>query len=90
MKVLITTLGRGHFIQVASSLIALGVDGYLFQGWIVKNPSTSRILRLAGQILGRGESFVYGFTKRITPELSGRNIGDFWSECLQTLAERKI
>lgn len=37
MKVLITTLGRSHFIQVASSLIRAGVDATLFQGWVVKN-----------------------------------------------------
>lgn len=88
MKVLITTLGRSHFIQVASSLIAGGVDAYLFQGWIVKDAAHSRLVRFAAKVLCRGESFVYGFTRRMTPELEGRNIGDFWGEFLQTLAER--
>ena len=90
MKVLITTLGRSHFIQVASSLIAQGVDAYLFQGWIVKDAAHSRLVRLAAKLLGRGESFIYGFTRRTTPELEGRNIGDFWGEFLQTFAERTL
>ena len=75
MKVLITTLGRSHFIQVASSLIARGVDAYLFQGWIVKDAAHSRLVRFAAKVLGRGESFIYGFTRRMTPELEGRNRG---------------
>ena len=90
MKVLVTTLGRSHFIQVASSLIAQGVDAYLFQGWIVKDAAHSRLVRLAAKLLGRGESFIYGFTRRTTPELEGRNIGDFWGEFLQTLSERTL
>lgn len=90
MKVLITTLGRSHFIQVASSLIASGVDAYLFQGWIVKNAKKSILLKLAAKVLGRGKSFLYGFTRRITPELEERNIGDFWGEFLQTFAERTL
>ena len=90
MKVLITTLGRSHFIQVASALIASGIDGWLFQGWIVKNANHSLLVRIAGKILGRGESFVYGFTRRTTPELEGRNIGDFWAECIQAVAERTV
>lgn len=90
MKVLITTLGRSHFIQVASSLIAQGVDAYLFQGWIAKDAAHSRLVRLAAKLLGRGESFIYGFTRRTTPELEGRNISDFWGEFLQTFAERTL
>ena len=90
MKVLITTLGRSHFIQVASSLIAAGVDADLFQGWIVADAANSRLVRWAARFLGRGESFIYGFTRRTTPELQGRNIGDFWGEFLQTVAERTL
>ena len=90
MKVLITTLGRSHFIQVASSLISIGVDAYLFQGWIVKDAAHSWFVRLAARLLGRGESFIYGFTRRTTTELQGRNIGDFWGEFLQTVAERTV
>lgn len=90
MKVLITTLGRSHFIQLASSLIAAGVDAYLLQGWIVKNAQKSWFVRMAMKLLGRGESFVYGMSKRETPELSGRNIGDFGAEFVQTVLERTI
>lgn len=90
MKVLITTLGRSHFIQVASSLIAAGVDACLFQGWVVKDAAHSWLVRLAARLLGRGESFIYGFARRTTPELEGRNIGDFWGEFLQTVAERTV
>ena len=85
MKVLITTLGRSHFIQLSSALIRSGVDAYLFQGWIVRNATGSKMVRLAMKIVGRGESFIYGMTKRITPELKGRNIGDFWAEFIQTV-----
>ena len=90
MKVLITTLGRSHFIQVASSLISSGVDANLFQGWVVKDAAHSRLVRFAAKLLGRGESFIYGFTHRTTPELEGHNIGDFWGEFLQTFAERTV
>lgn len=90
MRILITTLGRSHFIQVASSLIAAGLDVVLFQGWIKKNPETSLLIKIAAKILGRGDSFVYGFTKRMTPELEGRCVSDFWAEFLQTAAERTV
>lgn len=84
MRVLLTTLGRGHFIQVASSLIAAGVDLDLTQGWIVRKPLESRWLKLAAGIIGR-QSLVYGFTRRMTPELEGRNFGDFWAEFWQSV-----
>ena len=90
MKVLITTLGRSHFIQVASSLIARGVDAYLFQGWVVRNASSSWLVRIAMKVLGRGESFVFGMSRRVTPELEGRNISDFWAEFVQAVCERTI
>lgn len=90
MKVLITTLGRSHFIQVASSLISSGVDAHLFQGWVVKDAAHSRLVRFAAKLLGRGESFIYGFKRRTTKELEGRNISDFWGEFLQTFAERTV
>ena len=84
MKVLVTTLGRGHFIQVASSLIAAGVDLDLTQGWIVRRPVESRWLKLAAKIIGR-PSLIYGFTRRLTSELEGHNFGDFWAEFWQTV-----
>lgn len=82
MKVLVSTLGRSHFIQVASSLIASGLDVILYQGWIVKKPERSLLLRICAILVGR-KSLIYGFTKRMTPELEGRNVGDFWAEFLQ-------
>ena len=78
-RVLVTTLGRGHFIQVASSLVQAGVDATLFQGWIVKNPRKSLLLKIAAKIVGR-QSLIYGFEKRMPPELQGRTVGDFLSD----------
>lgn len=86
VKVLVTTLGRSHFIQVATSLIRSGVDTTLFQGWIVANPRQSLLLKLAAKIVGR-QSLIYGFEKRMTPELRGRCVGDFLSECADTLGK---
>ena len=82
MNILITTLGRGHFIDVASSIIRAGVDATLFQGWIVKKPRQSVLLKIVSKIVGR-DSVIYGFERRTMPELEGRNIGDFWSEAVQ-------
>ena len=78
-RVLVTTLGRSHFIQVATSLVQAGVDVTLFQGWIVKKPRESRLLKIAAKIVGR-HSLIYGFEKRMTPELQGHTVGDFFSE----------
>ena len=83
-RVLVTTLGRSHFIQVATSLVRAGVDVTLFQGWVVKNPRKSLLLKIAAKILGR-QSLIYGFERRMTPELEGRVIGDFLSEFVSTL-----
>ena len=66
IRVLITTLGRGHFIQVADSLRRAGVDADLTQGWLVKKPDKSLWLKLAAKIMGR-QSLIWGFTKRTTP-----------------------
>ena len=78
-KVLVTTLGRSHFIQVATSLVRAGIDATLFQGWVVKKPRESLLLKIAAKIVGR-QSLIYGFEKRMTPELEGRVVGDFISE----------
>lgn len=78
-RVLVTTLGRSHFIQVATSLVRAGVDATLFQGWVVKKPQQSLLLKIAAKIVGR-QSLIYGFGKRQTPELQGRIVGDFISE----------
>lgn len=83
MKVLVTTLGRGHFIQVADSLRRAGVDADLTQGWVVENPEKSFWLRMAARIVGR-QSLIWGFTKRTTDALRGHNFGDFWAEAIQT------
>lgn len=84
MQVLITTLGRGHFIQVADSLRRSGVDADLTQGWLVKKPTESRLLKIAAKIVGR-QSLIWGFTKRTTAALEGHNFGDFWAEFWQTM-----
>ena len=83
MRVLVTTLGRGHFIQVADSLRSAGIDADLTQGWLVENPEESFWLRIAAKIVGR-QSLIWGFTKRTTPALTGHNFGDFWAEAIQT------
>ena len=84
LRVLVTTLGRSHFIQVADSLREAGIDADLTQGWLVRNPLRSKWLKLAAKIVGR-QSLIYGFTRRTTPTLEGHNFGDFWAECLQTI-----
>jgi glycosyltransferase involved in cell wall biosynthesis len=84
MKVLISTLGRSHFVNSASSIIAAGVDAVLFQGWVVQNPKRSLLVKCATWLLGR-RSFQYGMEKRVTPELQGRNKGDFLAEAFSTL-----
>lgn len=89
MKVLISTLGRSHFITAASSIIAAGVDAVLFQGWVVENPSNSLWVKYATRIIGR-KSFLYGMEKRITPELRERNKGDFLAEVVQTILMKTI
>lgn len=86
MRVLVTTLGRSHFIQVATSLVRRGLDVILFQGWIVSEPQKSYLLKIASKIIGR-KSLIYGFEKRSTPELSNRMVGDFISECVDTIAK---
>ena len=88
-KVLVTTLGRSHFIQVASALVQAGVDATLFQGWIVKKPRESFLLKIAAKIVGR-QSLIYGFEKRMTPELQGHMIGDFVSECVDALGKMML
>lgn len=89
MRILVTTLGRGHFIQVASALVLAGVDAILFEGWVVKNPCRSIPLRVAAWLLGR-KSLIFGFEKRIVPVLEGRVIGDFWSEFLEVAGKRLL
>ena len=83
-RVLVTTLGRSHFIQVATALVQAGVDATLFQGWIVKKPRESFLLNIAAKIVGR-QSLIYGFEKRMTPELEGRVVGDFLSEFVSSV-----
>ena len=87
IKILITTLGRGHFIQVADSLRRAGVDADLTQGWLVRNPEKNLWLKLAAKIIGR-QSLIWGFTKRTTPALEGHNFGDFWAEFIQVAFSR--
>lgn len=79
MRIILTTLGRLHFVPAASALIRRGLDLHLFQGWLVKNPEKSFFLKIASKIVGR-KSLIYGFTKRSSQELNGRNHGEFWGE----------
>lgn len=89
MKVLLTTLGRLHFVPAASALVRRGVDLHLFQGWLVKDPEKSWLLSLAAKIIGR-RSLIYGFTKRTSSELKGRNHGEFWGEFATTFLNKTI
>lgn len=84
MKALVTTLGRAHFVQVASALHAFGVSVTLFQGWLVRNPERSFLLRVASWMV-EGNALVYGFKKRLLPDSGVENIGDFWAEFLQKI-----
>lgn len=86
MKVLVTTLGRSHFVQVADSLRCAGVDADLAQGWVPQNVANSFLLRAVSRVLGRKtDSVIYGFQHRKTPTLEGHNFSDFLSEAVQTL-----
>ena len=86
IRALVTTLGRGHFIQVADSLRRAGVDADLTQGWVLKDPEQSWLAHLAEKIVGR-RGLIYGFTRRTTPALEGHNFGDFWAEAVQTILQ---
>ena len=81
-RVLMTTLGRSHFIVAASALIRNGVNLSLVQGW-TPNDLNSNTVRLAAKIIGR-KSFVAGLAKRVTPELKGHSISSPWGELVQT------
>ena len=82
-KVLMTTLGRSHFIVAASSLIKNGADVTLVQGWVPNNLHSLSV-RIASKIIGR-KSFVAGLAKRVTPELKGHTISSPWGELIQTV-----
>ena len=81
-KVLMTTLGRSHFIVAASSLLRNGSDVTLVQGWTPRNLD-SVLVRIVAKIIGR-KSFVAGLAKRMTPELVGHSISSPWGELVQT------
>lgn len=81
-KVLMSTLGRSHFIVAASSIIRQGVDLKLLQGWVPKDLNSWKV-RMAAKIIGR-KSFVAGLAKRRTTELEGRTISVVFPEMIQT------
>lgn len=81
-KVLMSTLGRSHFIVAASNIIRQGVDLKLLQGWVPKDLNSWKV-RMAAKIIGR-KSFVAGLAKRRTPELEGRTISEPFPEMIQT------
>lgn len=82
INVLMTTLGRSHFIVAASALIRNGTDLSLVQGWTPRNLD-SWMVRIAARIIGR-KSFVVGLASRITPELAERSISSPIAEFVQT------
>lgn len=88
-RVLVTTLGRLHFVNVMTALVKAGVDAVLFMGWVVKNPKKSWGVRLAALIDHR-ESLIWGFEKRSVPELEGRVIGDFFTEFVEFVWRRTV
>ena len=86
MKTIITTLGRGHFVQAVDSLRRAGIDADIAQGWVPKEVDESWTLRFIAKLLGRNHnSFLYGFKHRSTKILEGHNFSDFWSEAIQSL-----
>lgn len=83
---LVTTIGRSHFMQVATSLARTGVSVDLLQGWIVRDPEHSWFLRIASLFVGR--DLVFGFKRRLLPEMKGHEYGDFVAEFVQVFGRR--
>ena len=82
-KVLISTLGRSHFVIAAEWLIRRGVDVTLLQGWIPRS-TNSLLVKLVARIIKR-KSFVPGLVKRKPPALEGHQISEPLGEIVQTV-----
>lgn len=88
-KVLLSTLGRSHYVTAAEYLVRQGVDLTLLQGWMPN--SNSFMLKLISKIVKRS-SFLVGMRKRLVPVLSGRTIscplGEFVQKSLFMVCDR--
>lgn len=82
-KVLISTLGRSHFVIATEWLVKRGVNATLLQGWIPKDLNSIGV-RLAAKIIRR-KSFVPGLAKRKPAALEGRQISEPLGEIVQTI-----
>lgn len=69
--VLLSTLGRSHYLTAAEYLVRRGVDLTVLQGWMPR--SDSFLLKIIAKIIRR-KSFVVGMHKRIVPILNRRTI----------------
>ena len=81
-KVLMSTLGRSHFVVAADAIVRQGGDLTLLQGWVPKDLD-SVLVRMASKIIGR-KSFVAGLSKRRTRALKDRIIEEPLGELVQT------
>jgi glycosyltransferase involved in cell wall biosynthesis len=87
-RVLMSTLGRSHFIVAADALVSRGVCLDIIQGWVPQDLD-SWIVRLCEKIIGRS-SFVAGLAKRSTPALRGHIITAPLAECLSTAGQMTL
>ena len=79
-KVLLSTLGRSHYVVAAERLVAHGVDLTLLQGWV---PSMdSWLLKVIVKIIKR-KSFIVGMGKRHIAALHNRSISEPLGEFVQ-------
>ena len=84
-RVLMSTLGRSHFISAADALVRNGCDLDLLQGWTPRNLD-SWTVRLATKIVGR-KTLVAGFAKRTTPALENHIISEPLGEVFHTVLQ---
>ena len=87
-RVLMSTLGRSHFIVAADSLVRHGVDLDLLQGWVPRNLK-SWAVRFCARIIKR-KSFTVGLSKRMTPALEGRVIAEPLPELVSTISQLSV
>ena len=81
--ILMSTLGRSHFIVAADALIRQGVGLDLLQGWVPHNLKSWTVKVCAW--IEKRKSFVVGLSKRSTPALLGHIITEPLPELLQTV-----
>ena len=83
LHVLLSTLGRSHYVIAAEYLVKHGVDISLLQGWVPKR-FDSIWIKIAAFIIRR-RSFVPGLKKRLPPALEGHVVSSVWGELVQTM-----